>query len=239
MKIEVIAKADEVRQEDLVQKTVIVVDVLRASSTIVTALAAGCKEVIPVETIGQAFHYPHNEAILAGERYGKKIAGFSLNNSPTQMRLEPSLPGKTLVLTTTNGTRAIQKAAKGETILIGCFLNAADCAETAVALRRDITILCAGSRNEFSLEDALGAGCLIAEIKKRDAQAATNDCGEVLLLAYWQAQDRLAEHLLQSATGKRLLQAGFQQDVSFCAQRNAYSLTPVLKNQRIISFTAS
>ena len=118
MKLEVVSQVDEVKVEEIKHKTVIVIDVLRASSTIATALAYGAAKVIPVETIGQARGFQGSQFTLAGERYGKKIMGFPLSNSPTELAVAP-LTGQSLILTTTNGTRAIQKSCKASSILIG------------------------------------------------------------------------------------------------------------------------
>lgn len=150
VKVEVISTVDEIRHEEIFHKTVIIIDVLRASSTIVTALSKGYEQVIPVETIGQAQSLQSETAYLAGERYGKKIQGFDFSNSPTEIMAESQIR-PTLILTTTNGTKAIQKAKKGESVLIGCLMNAKACADKALAYQRDITILCAGSRQLFAL----------------------------------------------------------------------------------------
>lgn len=118
MKVEVIAQLDELRMEDILNKTVIVIDVLRSSSTIVTALAIGYREVCTTETIGQARNLESDDYFLAGERYGKKIQGFTFSNSPCEIQEVP-VTRSGLILTSTNGTRAIQKAKKGSLVLIG------------------------------------------------------------------------------------------------------------------------
>ncbi len=233
MKVEVVSQVDELKQEEIKNRTVIVIDVLRASSTVVTALAQGVAEVIPVETIGQARHYQGERYLLAGERYGKKIAGFPFSNSPTEMCSAP-LKGNCLVLTTTNGTRAIQKSLKAEAVLIGCFLNGKSCADLALRFRRDLTLLCAGSRQKFALEDGLAAGYILSLISSQHPEICMNDLGLAMLAAYEFHKGHLTQTLQETATGKRLLGAGNLADIEYAAQKDVYSLVPILKEESLI-----
>lgn len=233
MKIEVVCKVDEVKYEEIKQKTVIVIDVLRASSTIAAALAHGASEVIPVETIGQARMYKGEEFLLAGERYGKRVSGFPLTNSPTEMTNTP-LHGHSLVLTTTNGTRAIHKSWKADAILIGSFLNGLACAQMAHQMRKDVTILCAGSRQQFALEDGLCAGYLVSLLQQQVPGVIINDFGLAMLASYHGYKHDLIQVLRTTATGKRLVQAGNEEDIDFCAQQNLYSFVPTVRNESII-----
>lgn len=233
MKIEVVSRVDEVKVEEIKHKTVIVIDVLRASSTIVTALAHGAVEVIPVETIGQARHLQGDHLVFAGERYGKKVVGFPFTNSPTEMTTAP-LNGNSLVLTTTNGTRAIQKSWKADSILISSFLNGIACAKMAMQLKRDVTILCSGSRQKFAFEDGLCAGYLLSYMVHQSPELLINDLGKALLAAYEYCKDQLPEILKTTATGRRLMTAGYEADILFCAQRDIYPFVPILKDESII-----
>lgn len=233
MKIEVVSRVDEVKIEEIKHKTVIVIDVLRASSTITTALAHGAAEVIPVETIGQARGFQGDQYILAGERYGKKVIGFPYSNSPIEMTQAP-LTGNSLVLTTTNGTKAIHKCWKASSILIGCFLNGATCAQMALQLKKDITILCSGSRQKFALEDGVCAGYIVACITQQVSNLFINDLGKALLSSYEYHKDQLSEVLKTSATGQRLLSWGNESDVEFCAQKDLYPFVPRVKEESII-----
>ncbi len=233
MKIEVVCKVDEVKFDEIKHKTVIVIDVLRSSSTITTALAHGVSEVIPVETIGQARMYKEEQFLLAGERYGKKVFGFPFTNSPTEMTKAP-LHGHSLVLTTTNGTRAIHKSWKADAILIGSFLNGSACAQMALQLRKDITILCAGTRQQFALEDGICSGYLVSLLKQGVPDLVINDLGMAMLASYECYKNDLFHVLRTTTTGKRLVQAGNEEDISFCAQQDLYSFVPTLRNESII-----
>lgn len=242
MQIDVVLTVDEVRQEQIINRTVIIIDVLRASSTIVTALYKGFTMIYPVETIGQALSLFHSgtksDTVLAGERYCKDIHDFHYNNSPTQlMEAEPGR--KKLILTTTNGTRAIQKARHGTSILIGCFLNATACIEEALSRGLDITLFCAGSRKKYAHEDGLAAGLLIHHAQSLNPNIRISDLGITLLNSYQQCAHCLGEELRKSATGKRLLSLNYEKDVSFCSQVDLFHLVPIVKDNRILSLNSS
>lgn len=238
MQIDVVLTVDELRQEQIINHTVIIIDVLRASSTIVTALHKGFSMVYPVETIGQALSLLDADTLLAGERHCKNIHDFHYNNSPTQL-LQADPNQKKLVLTTTNGTRAIQKAYKGASILIGCFLNASACIQEALSRRLDITLFCAGSRQKYAHEDGLAAGLLIEYATAINPNLHICDLGRTLLNSYQQCAHSLHEELQKSATGKRLLSLNYEQDVSFCSQVDVFQLVPIVKDKRILSLFSS
>lgn len=233
MRIEVVPTVDEIRQEQIVNRTVIMLDVLRSSSTILTALASGFESVLPVETIGQAYALRSPQTLLAGERHCKKVADFDFNNSPTELS-GGNYSGKHLVITTTNGTRAIQKAERSDQLLIGAFLNATVCIKRALANKIDITLYCAGSRQEFALEDGLCAGYMIHQAKQCASHLQVCDLGEGLTGSFLYYRDQLKQRLQQTTTGKRLLQHLFLDDLDFCSQMDLYPIVPVVKERRIL-----
>lgn len=236
MQVDVIPTVNETRADELNQKTVIVIDVLRATSTIVTALQHGCPAVVPVETVQQAKQVQRPDDLLGGERYCKKIAGFHLGNSPTEYT-PPGIAGRRVVLTTTNGTRAIQKAQRAGCLLIGSLLNAEACARAAFSVKRDVVVVCSGTQDEFCLEDGLCAGLLLHELSRLDGEPLpTNDLGLAMMLAWDTAKDRLEETLLSCASGKRLTKLGHRDDVVHCAQTNRFALVPVWKEQSLVRF---
>ncbi|TVY11489.1 2-phosphosulfolactate phosphatase [Paenibacillus cremeus] len=232
MNVQVISCVNEARAEDLSQKTVVVIDVLRATSTMLTALANGCHEVVPVETVLQAKSLQTEGTLLGGERFCKKIPGFDLGNSPLEYK-SYQVAGKTVIITTTNGTRAIQKASKANHIVIGSMLNAKACAERMAQLDNEIAILCAGTQDLFSLEDGLCAGLIADELLRHlqaasgsPAQVSFNDFGLAMLNAYREVQHQLTDTLLSCANGKRLTKLGFKDDVLYCAQVNTLAIAP-------------
>ncbi|MDF2720415.1 MAG: 2-phosphosulfolactate phosphatase [Paenibacillus sp.] len=236
MRVDVIPTVNEARVDGLFQKTVIVIDVLRATSTIVTALAHHCSSVIPVETVNQALQLQQPGDLLGGERQCKKIAGFHYGNSPLEYTAA-DISGKRIVMTTTNGTRAIQKCQRAFRTLAGSLLNAEACAKAAFSLRRDVAIVCSGTRDEFCLEDGLCAGLLLCYLRQLNEEpVATNDFGIAMQLAYERSAGRLTETLLDSDSGQRLCKLGLEEDVHFCAQLNRFELVPVWKEPEMIRF---
>lgn len=232
MQVNVISSVNEARSDDLLNKTVIVIDVLRATSTIVTALSHGCSGIMPVETVQQAKQLQLPGDLLGGERFCKKIAGFHYGNSPLEF-MTPDIAGSRIILTTTNGTRAIQKSIRADYVLAGSLLNATACARKALELRRDIAIMCSGTQDEFSLEDGLCAGLIVRELLQEIGEASTdvNDLGIAMLHTYAAAEPEL-EHIMFTCTnGRRLSRMGLESDVSFCAQVNLYPLVPVLDGE--------
>ncbi|UUZ79568.1 2-phosphosulfolactate phosphatase [Paenibacillus sp. P26] len=240
MNIHVIPSVFEARTEEPLHKTVIVIDVLRATSTMLTALANGCTEIIPLETVQQAKSLQQEGDLLGGERACKKIPGFDLGNSPLEYR-NAAVAGKRLIFTTTNGTRAIQKAGKQNRILIGSLLNARACAVKAAAWKEELAILCSGTSDVFALEDGLCAGMIVDELgrlygkpaENAEAHLRVNDFGLSMLYAYRSVQDRLADALLSCSNGKRLTKLGFREDVIYCSQKNTIDLAPEVRGGKL------
>ncbi|TMV51414.1 2-phosphosulfolactate phosphatase [Paenibacillus mesophilus] len=236
MHVDVIANINEARSDDFIQKTVIAIDVLRATSTIVTALAHGCSAIMPVETVNQAIQLQQEGDLLGGERFCKKIAGFHYGNSPAEYT-SPAVTGKRIILTTTNGTRAIQKAQRACRLLAGSLLNARACAKAAFAQKRDVVIVCAGTQDEFCLEDGLCAGLLIRYLQEMsEEKTEANDLGVAMKHAFEAVRDRVEETLLSCASGRRLSKIGNRDDVRFCSQLDLFDLVPTWKDQSMILF---
>ena len=237
MNIEVIANIGEARSDEFLHKTVIVVDVLRATSTIITALMNGCKEVIPVETVIKARELVREGDLLGGERYCKKIPGFDFGNSPLEYTRE-AVEGKRIILTTTNGTRGIQKAIKADRILAGALMNGRASAAAAIELKRDTVIVCAGTQDVFSLEDGLCAGLILEEIANQlgEDHMQTNDFGLAMRSCYHDAKDRLLETILTCSNGKKMKKSGFLADVELCARPNISDCVPILEQNHMVTY---
>jgi 2-phosphosulfolactate phosphatase len=246
MLVEVIGTVHEANHHQLHQKTVIVVDVLRATSTIITALAHGCHTVIPATTVEEALLFKQSmninnrECLLGGERCGQRIAGFDLGNSPLEYRTT-DIAHRTIVMTTTNGTRAIQSASPAAHVLAGAFINSLACAEVASALQRDVVILCAGTDDAFSLEDGLCAGCIIEQLKVICGipSIILNDLGIAMQVSYQNCKPLLEAYMLMSSNGKNLVALGCEADLAYCAQLNVISTVPILTCQGMQHFNPS
>ncbi|MBS7649658.1 2-phosphosulfolactate phosphatase [Candidatus Bathyarchaeota archaeon] len=212
---------------------IIVVDVLRCSSTIITALANGAKAIIPVKTLSEArrIRSKNPDYLLAGERGGLKPRGFELGNSPLEY-IPERVSGRTIILTTTSGTRALTYSTGVGWILVGALLNAKSAAERAVALAEEegvgISIVQSGTNGMFSLEDFMGSGAIIDRILKEGLDLT--DSAHAALLAFKQSEKDLYNNLLKSSHSKRLMKIGFGKDIKFSSQLDIFSITPIYKN---------
>ncbi|EFM09888.1 2-phosphosulfolactate phosphatase [Paenibacillus curdlanolyticus YK9] len=233
MQVGVIASVNEARADRFTHRTAIVIDVLRATSTMVAALEAGVTGIVPAETVMEARALVRPGDLLGGERFCRKIAGFDLSNSPSEYRKD-TVGGKRIVLTTTNGTRAILKALRAENILTGALVNATACARTALELRRDVVLLCAGSHEEFALEDGLCAGMLLDRMESLCTQSVeTDDFGSAMLALYRNRAHSLAETISNSATGRRLTKMGLARDIEYCAGTDVSDVVPRLSGDSL------
>jgi 2-phosphosulfolactate phosphatase len=234
MKIEVYATQNSVAEKELKDKTVIVVDVLRATSTIITALENGCKEVIPVAEIDEAVSITrtidNDGFLLGGERNAVKIEGFHLSNSPLEYGREV-VEGRTVVITTTNGTRAIKKAGSGARIYIGGFRNASAVGVKAAEETDDLVIICAGTEGKFSTDDILTAGAIISKVLElRTDEIQIDDLGQVCKFLYEYHKGDILGALKDTHHCKVLMQNGFEEDIRFCFKMDATDIVPVYKD---------
>jgi 2-phosphosulfolactate phosphatase len=240
MKIDVYYTPLGLNTGDLTGRAVVVIDVLRASSTIVTALAAGAKAVVPAasseEAVRLTSNLEKNGIVLAGERRLLKIEGFGLGNSPREMTPE-AVGGKTLFLATTNGTPALLASQGGDPIFVAAALYFSAAAERARAVftqRGDLVIVCAGRDKQFALEDAYTAGRLIKAVKKGvpPKKLALNDAAQVALDLAAQ-QGGWQDAFQASAAARQLQEAGLGDDVAFCANPDRVHVVPVYADRRI------
>lgn len=237
LRIDTLAHAGEAADADFSGKSVLIIDVFRATSCIVTGLACGCAGFRPVLTLEEAYTAASGGDLLAGERKGKRPASFQLGNSPLEY-LAADLSGKRIILTTTNGIRAIHYAlGKADAVLAGALLNASAAARALSDMGRDVLLVCSGTQNRFSLEDGLCAGLVAEELLRQTGQdLALCDFTHAMLASWRQAKDRLAEVLAGCTNGKRLARMGSAGDVEFCSRTNRYNLVPVWRNGLLVPF---
>jgi 2-phosphosulfolactate phosphatase len=198
--------------------TVVVVDILRATTTLTVALAHGAKRVIAAASPEEAFTLKrrHSMALLCGEREGRKIPGFDLGNSPLEYG-RAVVAGRTLIFASTNGSAAIRQAADARRRLLGAFVNASALAET-VSREKEVLVLCAGQLGRFSLEDALFAGWLVKRLEMIGFDIS--DDGARMARALAPADETEIATLVQGASHARYLRslgASFARDVEACA----------------------
>ncbi len=227
------AHADE---KELGGKTAIVIDVLRATSTITSALENGCRRILPVEKKETAFQKAKalsktEEVLLGGERDGVKIPGFDYGNSPLEYGRE-AVAGRTLVMCTTNGTHAIKKAAAARAVYLGCLNNAGAVAEKAVASGRDIAIICAGTRLAFSVDDIAAAGAIVSRVLK-GSKAGLDDLGRTACWLYENSKNNLRALIADSRPYRTLVALCAQKDIEYCLREDIFRKVPVFADGEI------
>ena len=239
MRISVIPTAQQAQGIDFSGKTAIVIDVLRATSVITTALDNGAREVIPVRTVEEAESLfvtcNASMTLRGGERNALKIEGFDLSNSPLEYK-KKTVEGKTLILTTTNGTNAINNIIGADEVILACFRNAVAVADYLVGLShrgsRDVVIVCAGTEGHFSLDDGLCAGMII-DLLKQQTEVETDDLGLLLHRFYNESKSNLFVALSGCYHLKRLFTLGFYDDIKFCLETNCVTTVPVCREGKI------
>lgn len=222
----------------IAEKTLVLIDVLRASTSICQALHAGAAAVIPIEESGEAAQLReqlgHKNALLAGERKGLKIDGFNLGNSPFEFTTE-TVKDKIIVMTTTNGTRLHARAAKSPLAITSAFVNISAVADRVASEGRDLMILCAGTNGDFSPEDTLCGGMLIDLLGKRFGTIPEgNDAAGLAQLFYDHNRNRLADAVATGGHGRWLIEHGFGEDVAFATKTDTIPVVPILNDHRII-----
>lgn len=224
-------------ESDFTGKTAIVIDLLRATSTITAVLGKGVARVIPVEEAEDAKTVMERlrgraRVITGGELDGVKLDGFDYGNSP--LEYDPSaVAGAYLVLCTTNGTRAIKKAAASEMVYIGCLNNARAVAQKAAGQGRDIVLACAGTRCRFSADDVVAAGAIISRILEFAKIEEMDDLSHTALLLYEKNRDDLHALLKFSRPYQNLLRLNSRHDIDYCLREDILDIVPCYRDGEI------
>lgn len=236
MKIDLIISADDIKNDVIKDKTVIVIDMLRATSVITTAMANGCKKLIPVITIEEALKISEghrSEYILAGERKALKIEGFDCSNSPLEFTKEV-IKQKTIVMTTSNGTKAIKRCEGAKNIIIGAMINAAAVAKKIIDLDNDVVIVNAGTYGQFSMDDFICGGYIIdCVIRKCSSKVELSDIGTTAHYVYDNNKDIIS--FVKNATHyKRIMELKLYEDLEYCCRKDITNVVPEYVNGEII-----
>lgn len=220
---------------DRVRNThVAVVDVLRATSSIATALANGAAGVIPVlvpeDAVALGQRLGRDRVLFCGERDAVRIEGFDLDNSPASFTSD-AIAGKTLIMTTTNGTRALRAVTGAASVRTAALVNRAAVAQAlANENPRDIVIVCSGSENTFALEDAIGAGALVDALVSLAPEVELRDGARAATLLYRSVAQRLEDAVASADHAQALAAKGFAADVTRCAALDVLDVVPVLRD---------
>ena len=227
---------DLIHQFDLNGTVVVVIDILRASSSITTAIAHGVNAVRIVETLPECRELMLQGYIGAAERSGKKVGGFHIGNSPFSY-MNPELEDQKIAMTTTNGTSALRKSKGALQVLIGSFLNYSALLTYLERLPCDVLLHCAGWKGKPNLEDTLFAGAVIHGLKQMFEY--DSDVPVMAMKLYRQAKDNLKSAMEDSSHVARLLNLGLEKDIDFCLRVDEYKVIPVLKGDYITKMKIS
>ncbi|RYG14684.1 MAG: 2-phosphosulfolactate phosphatase [Chitinophagaceae bacterium] len=232
-KIEVCLTPALIDLYDIEESIVVVIDILRATSSITYGIENGAEAIIPVANVEDCLTYADKGYLLAAERNGEVVEGYDFGNSPFSYTKE-KVHGKTVVLTTTNGTKALHLANKRAfQVVIGSFLNLDSLCDYLSAQNKNVLLLCAGWKDQFNLEDTLFAGAVVNKLRKHfehfdDSSVAAEDLYSI-------AKSNLRQYLHKSSHSHRLAQLNIEEDVVFCLQLNVCKAIPVLQGERLIA----
>jgi 2-phosphosulfolactate phosphatase len=207
---------------------VVVIDILRASSAITTAFFNGVGKMIPVATVEEARQYKENGYLVAAERNGEIVEGFDLGNSPFGY-MNNRVRGKTIAITTTNGTQAIEAAKASHQVVIGSFLNQDALVDYLRKKQRDVIFLCAGWKNKFNLEDTLFAGAAADSLIYKYGFNSACDSTIAAMELYKLAKHDLYAFLAHSSHRNRLERLDLERDIRYCLSPNQCPVVPVME----------
>ncbi|MDZ7294685.1 MAG: 2-phosphosulfolactate phosphatase [candidate division KSB1 bacterium] len=230
MKLDVCLVPGELSNCPVAQRAVVVIDVLRASTTMITAFAHGCRALIPVEEVEEAKRIAatigDEHVLLGGERGGLRIEGFTLGNSPREYRAA-TVRESTIVFSSTNGSRLFRLVQNGAAVFVGALVNVGAVAKALAEEGRDVLLVCAGREGRFSAEDCFCAGMIIDRLRKLlPRQVELSDAAQAAL-RFFAGRRRPLRVLQKSEHGRFLTTLGLQQDLAVCAEVDAYDVVPV------------
>jgi len=225
---------EEIKNIKLAGKLVIIIDVLRASSTIVSALANGCRGFIPIlspdKAKKKAQEFEKERVLLGGEREGIKIEGFDLGNSPREYKREV-VKDKTIIFSTTNGVKTFEMAKGAHRVIIGSFLNLQAVCNYCANYTGDILIICAGKEGKFCLEDTACAGMIVNSLRKVFLGGHREvDANLTAQLLYKKFDNNILEILRKSQHGRYLESIGLGEDLNFCSQLDLFHIVPIFRD---------
>ena len=237
MKVDVIISADDIREEKIKNKVVVVIDVLRATSVMLTALNNGCKGIIPVKEIEEAVSIAKNDRssfILGGERKGLKIDGFDFSNSPLEY-VKDIVKDKTVVMTTSNGTKAIKNSESAKRIFIGALINGRSVAKKIIELNEDVVFVNAGTNGEFSMDDFITSGymisCMKEEINKNNSKNKLEFTDIAKTSAYiYNSNPDIIGFVKEALHYNRMIELKYYKDLEYCLSKDRTTIVPEYNN---------
>jgi 2-phosphosulfolactate phosphatase len=230
--IDVCLSPDLLHLHKINNSIVVVTDIFRATSCMVTGFAYGVKSIIPVATVEECKNLQNAGYVAAAERDAQKVEGFDLDNSPFSYMDERLIGGK-IAMTTTNGTLSISKAKTDAVkVIVGAFLNLAAVVNHLKNQPYDVLVLCAGWKGRPNIEDTLFAGAVVEALK--DEYFVSEDSAILAMRTYQQAKDDMLGYLANSSHIRRLQGLGINKDISYCLQHDLYDVLPVLRGNELV-----
>ncbi len=212
---------------------VVVIDVLRATSAICAAFDNGVKAIIPVASVEEAIEYQRKGYLVGAERMGKIVEGFDFGNSPFSFMKE-ELRGQEIVLTTTNGTKALDIAKDAETVVVGSLLNLDALCEWLAVQDKNILCLCSGWQDKFNLEDTICAGAISEYLVGTGNFTSVEDSSIAAKYLYLSAWDRYMGFLKASSHRRRLKNLNLNEDIKYCLTPNQTNVIPILRDGKLV-----
>lgn len=237
MRIDVALEPSAFKAGDGHEKIVVVVDVLRASATIIKAIANGAEGVIPLatpeEVRDQAAKQCRDEVLLCGERQGICLPGFDLGNSPREY-ISQVVTGKMIYFTSTNGTQILTKAKGATKVIVSSFLNVTAALSYLKRFDSEILVVCSGCEERFALEDAVFAGYLVRGLEAMSQPSQMTDSAVAAANLYDSYRENLIGMASSSFWGSQLVQIGLGEDIPVCVEIDSENVVPELDGDRLI-----
>jgi len=235
MKIDVIISAEDIHDSKIKDKIVVVIDIFRATSVIITALNNGCKEVIPYltieETLESAKKLNREDYVLGGERKAVKIKGFDLSNSPLEYTDE-LIRNKIVLFTTTNGTRTLTKSVSAKRVFIAAMINSESVARKLLKINEDVVIINAGTNGNFSMDDFICSGYIINEMLKYNEDMELTDIAKTANMIYEENFDIIS--YVRKATHYSVMKSlKLDADIEYCIRKSIVEIVPEYDGKRI------
>ena len=212
---------------------VVVIDVLRATSAICAAFQNGIKSIIPVATIEEAREYQKKGYLVGAERKGQIVEGFDFGNSPYSY-MKDELKGKEVVLSTTNGTKALSIVSDAPIVVVGALNNLDALCEWLALQDKNVLCLCSGWQNKFNLEDTICAGAISDKLISTGKFKSDEDSSIAAKYLYLSAWKNPLGYLKSSSHRKRLKNLNLNEDIKYCLTPNKTNVIPILKNGKLV-----
>jgi 2-phosphosulfolactate phosphatase len=236
MKVSCIYVYKDIKTTDLIGKTTMMVDALRASATIITAISNGCDRIVPTSEANEAAaikRISEGNVLLCGEIEAKKVGGFDLGNSPLEYT-EEIVQDKIIIYSTSNGSPAVKSLAEAENVLIATFINAQASAKYAYDLGDEIILMGAGTNSKVSIDDVMAMGCIIDRMLKIDETVELDDSSRIALKLYKDAVPDILAALEGSTHFEYLKELKLYDDLEYCTREDLFDIVPVYQEGVII-----